>query len=225
MSDLPPLSVLVITYNRRQTVLETLRRLEEFLRYDGERHLIVADDGSEDETPEAIAAMCPQATIVKSPRVGLGANNNAGLAEAFSRANFVFQLQDDMHLETNLNLTPHVLRLMNDPTIGFITFWHVAFHHFTATCPDEYWHVDWNSRGPYVANDHPHLKHKRFHDFFGSYPEGLRSDYTEEKWCGYTHKQGQARPDAPKVLIPIGWDIEHGFSHVGAHTSWKYQGL
>ena len=65
---------------------------------------------------------------VVSPRRGLpGANANAGVGRTRSlRADYVLQLQDDMHLLTTLDMHPHIERLRDDPTCGFIRLWGVG---------------------------------------------------------------------------------------------------
>jgi GT2 family glycosyltransferase len=71
------LSVVVLTYNRSQQVLETLARLSAL----PERvHLIVVDNGSTDGTPGHIAGRFPNVTLVTG-RTNLGAaGRNLGVA-------------------------------------------------------------------------------------------------------------------------------------------------
>ena len=82
MNTWPTLAILVITYNRRDVLRETLRRLAAHLAYEGPRVLVIADDGSDDGTAEMLAAEYPDAQHVISNRRGLGANANAGLRAA-----------------------------------------------------------------------------------------------------------------------------------------------
>src|SRR4051812_12455236 len=128
--DWPMLAVVIATYNRGPLLLETVRHLEEHLLYAGEIRVIVADDGSDDGTVDAVRANYPLAHIVVSDRVGLGANTNAGLRQAFALTDYVLQLQDDMHLLVTLDLHAHIQKLMNDWTCGYIRLWGVAGHHY-----------------------------------------------------------------------------------------------
>lgn len=208
----PALAIVVTTYNRRDTLLETIRRLGEHLDYAGDRHWIVADDGSDDGTAEALRETWPACTLVSSPRLGLGGNTNAGLRAAFARAEYVLQLQDDMHLLHHFDLHSHIARLRDDPLAGFVRLWGAGGHKYTATLDEAHWRVNWASDELYIPSDRPHVKHWRFHAHFGFYPEGLRTDQTEDAFCHQC--KDRATPGAPLVLVPHGVDIERNFDHV-----------
>lgn len=218
----PPLAIVIPTWNRRDVLLETIHRLGKHLDYTGPRHLIIADDGSDDGTATAIQCI-PGATIVTSRRVGMGANTNAGLRAAFALSKYVLQLQDDMHLLHHFDLHPHVARLRDDPTAGFVRLWGVGGHKYTATLDESHWRIDWQSTELYIPSDRPHVKHWRFHNHFGFYPEGLRTDQTEDAFCHQC--KDRAVTGAPSVLIPHGVDVERNFEHVGWHDRARDKGL
>jgi hypothetical protein len=102
MPSWPDVTIMVITYNRRDVLHGTLTRLYEHLAYSGKLHYIVADDGSNDGTQQMLASDHPDVHLVQSLRLGLGGNTNAGLRAAFELSDLVGSLQDDMHL-----LCPH----------------------------------------------------------------------------------------------------------------------
>jgi GT2 family glycosyltransferase len=85
------ISVVVLTYNRSQQVLETLERLSAL----PERvHLIVVDNGSTDGTPEHIAGRFPNVALVTA-RTNLGAaGRNLGVASVSTE--YVAFCDDDM---------------------------------------------------------------------------------------------------------------------------------
>lgn len=219
----PPLAILIVTYNRRDVLLETLRRLHEHLDYAGPHHLIIADDGSDDGTLEAVDHHYPAAMPVVSQRVGMGANTNAGLRAAFAWSDYVLQLQDDMHVLHHFDLHPHVAKLRDDSTAGFVRLWGVGGHRYTATLDQAHWRIDWACEELYIPSDRPQLKHWRFHNHFGFYPEGLRTDQTEDAFCHQC--KDRATPGAPAVLIPHGVDVERNFEHVGWHDRARDKGL
>jgi glycosyltransferase involved in cell wall biosynthesis len=224
----PALAIVIVTFNRRDILLETIRRIGEHLDYTGPRHLIVADDGSNDGTIDALRAITPSATIPNitiaiSQRVGMGANTNAGLRAGFALSEYVLQLQDDMHLLHHFDLHPHVARLRDDPTSGFVRLWGVGGHKYTATLDQSHWRIDWASDELYIPSDRPQLKHWRFHQWFGFYPESLRTDQTEDAFCHQC--KDRAIPGAPAVLIPHGVDVERNFDHVGWHDRARDKGL
>lgn len=217
---LPTIAVLVVTYQRAPILRQTIEALVSRLSYDGLLRLIVADDGSTDET-HAIATA--HADLVVTDRGGMGRNTNAGLRFALERADLVFQLQDDMLLLQPLDLTPHAEWLLSHPGDGYIRLWGVAGHKYTATLDQRYWRIDWHSDDLYIASDRPHLKHRRFHDAVGFYPEGLTTAATEEAWCHQAKDAGKR--GAPFVLVPHGYDTEHNFEHIGWHERWRDKGL
>lgn len=221
MSSWPPLAILIVTYNRRETLLDTIVGLATHLHYVGDQRLFIADDGSDDGTQAALAGTS-NLELVQSQRVGLGANTNAGLRAAFAYSPFVLQLQDDMHLKGHLDLHPHVEQLRDDPTAGFIRLWGVGGHRYTATLHGNYWRVSWASDELYIPSDRPHLKHQRFHDHFGLYPEGLTTGATEETWCHQC--KARATDTAPAVLVPQ-METERGWEHMHWGQRWRDQGL
>jgi glycosyltransferase involved in cell wall biosynthesis len=220
----PPLAILIVTYNRRDTLRGTLEHLHEHLHYVGDRRIFIADDGSDDGTREMIAKEYAGTTLVSSDRSGLGANTNAGLRAALDHSPFVLQLQDDMHLLTHLDLHPHVEKLRDDETSGFIRLWGIGGHRYTATLEGNFWRVDWNSDELYIPSDRPHLKHKRFVDVVGYYPEGRLTAETEEAWCHQVRDKARAG-SVPSVLVPQGIDTERSWEHMEWGNRWRDKGL
>jgi glycosyltransferase involved in cell wall biosynthesis len=223
---LPNLAIVVVTYNRVAVLLETLHRLREYVRYNGEIKYCIADDGSTDGTQPMIGEWLPDATdigIVQSNRVGLGANTNAGLLAAWEYSPIVLQLQDDMQLQSPLNLDAHVQKLVDDESAGFIRLWGVAGHQYNATLDGGYWRIAWDSPEHYIASDRPHIKHRRFHDAAGMYPTGKTTGDTEEAWCHQTRLVSQEKT-IPSVLVPL-IDTENSWKHVCYDQRWRDKGL
>lgn len=223
--DWPTLAILIITYNRRAILQETLRRLATHLHYVGPRVLVVADDGSDDGTAAMLAADQPDAIHVVSPRVGLGANANAGLRAALARADYVLQLQDDMHLLTTLDMHPHVALLRDDPTCGFIRLWGVGGHTYEGRLEGNYWRVYWHSDELYIPSDRPHVKHRRFHEHYGLYPEGLPTASTEEAWCHQAKGRAGLEGKQIDVFVPQNQLTESTWEHAAWGQRWRDAGL
>lgn len=223
MSNWPDLGIVIVTYNRKETLIPTLQGLRDGLYYTGNKHIIVADDGSTDGTQDILAADWPEVILIQSNRVGMGANTNAGLRAALQRADFVLQMQDDMRLLKYLDLHPHVTKLQEDETAGFIRLWGVGGHRYEGALEGNHWRIWWHSPELYVPSDRPHLKHRRFHEYFGFYPEGLRTAETEESWCHHC-KALSGTKGTMDVLVPLG-DTETTWEHIGWHSRWRDQGL
>ncbi|MEZ4388849.1 MAG: glycosyltransferase [Candidatus Krumholzibacteriia bacterium] len=111
-------SVVVLTYDRRDAVLTLL---DELVRLrDPAREVIVVDNGSADGTSDAIASRHPSVQLVALPaNRGVGARNR-GLERA--RGDIVVTLDDDMVEFTDANLA--VLRevFTADPRLGAVNF-------------------------------------------------------------------------------------------------------
>jgi hypothetical protein len=172
-----------------------------------------------------LAEEFPAAQLVQSHRTGLGANTNAGLRVALSKAEYVLQLQDDMQLLTHLDLHPHVDLLREDETCGFIRLWGVGGHRYVGQLEGNYWRVYWHSPELYIPSDRPHIKARRFHDFFGMYPEGLPTAATEDAWCHRCKDRaglGGARLD---VFVPQNQLTETTWAHMEWGNRWRDKGL
>lgn len=225
MTDWPTLAINVVTYNRVETLRETLARLAQHLYYVGERRVFVADDGSDDGTQAMVMEEFPSAVLISSDRAGLGANTNAGLRAALSVAEYVLQLQDDMHLLTTLDLHPHVEKLRDDPTCGFIRLWGVGGHRYKGNLEGNYWRVHWDSEELYIPSDRPHIKHRRFHEFFGMYPEGYSTHATEDAWCWQCKHRAGLDGKQLDVFVPQNQLTESTWEHAHWHARWRDVGL
>jgi glycosyltransferase involved in cell wall biosynthesis len=218
----PAVAIVVVTYQRASTLRGTLERLRHHLAYSGPIRYVVADDGSTDETHALLEQLDIEPVV--SNRGGLGANTNAGLRRALEQTEYVMQLQDDMHLLSNLNLDAHVVKLRDDPSAGFIRLWGVAGHNYVARLDQQYWRIDWRSPELYIPSDRPHIKHKRFVDAYGFYPEGRATGDTEEAFC-HQCRAVAVSDGGPDVLIPHAIDVERNFAHMCEGSRWRDQGL
>jgi hypothetical protein len=91
--DRPDLSVIVVTHNRAELALMTLRSARAAVR-ELEVEWIVVDSGSSDGTPEAIESACAYARVLRERNIGFAAANNRGLRHA--RGRYVLLLNPDV---------------------------------------------------------------------------------------------------------------------------------
>jgi GT2 family glycosyltransferase len=89
----PDLSVIVVTHNRAELALATLRSARAAVRA-LEVEWIVVDSGSHDGTPDAIATALPGVRVLREGNVGFAAANNRGLPHAHGR--YVLLLNPDV---------------------------------------------------------------------------------------------------------------------------------
>jgi GT2 family glycosyltransferase len=91
----PDLSVIVVTHNRTDLALATLRSAAAAIG-GLEVEWIVIDSGSSDGTPDAIASAFPDAIVQHEENIGFAAANNRGLPHA--RGRYVLLLNPDIEI-------------------------------------------------------------------------------------------------------------------------------
>lgn len=96
----PLVSVIIPTYNRDWIVREAIESVlaQNFSDYE----LIIVDDGSDDRTPDILAAYKKQIRVLRQPNRGVSAARNHGIAEAAGRL-IAFLDSDDLWLPGKLS--------------------------------------------------------------------------------------------------------------------------
>jgi glycosyltransferase involved in cell wall biosynthesis len=188
---------------------KTIELLRSNLKYKGEIVYYIGVDGN----LSTCKMFSGHSDIIcmPGPNNGLGANLNRLIKNADS--DFLLQLDDDHHLLESLNLDRHIRELEWNERVGWIRLMGVGYHDYYAKLVGEYWHIFWQSPELYIPSNRPHLKHRRFHDYYGLYPEGLSLGGTEENFCRQCKNFDNLKY---KVAIPLNdarWD------HVG--KSWQ----
>jgi GT2 family glycosyltransferase len=114
MTPAHDLTVIVVTHNRPELALLTLRTAR---AASGALDVqwIVVDSGSTDGTPDRIAEALPDVTVIRCANVGFAAANNRGLKVA--RGRHVLLLNPDAEVVKG-SLTDIVARLDANPRIG-----------------------------------------------------------------------------------------------------------
>jgi len=134
-------SVVVLTYNRRDAVLTLLGELSAL--QDPAVEVIVVDNGSEDQTAAAVAARFPGATLVAlDTNAGVGARNR-GLERA--RGDILVTLDDDMVEFTDEDLATLREVFAAEPRLAGVNF--------KVTWPGTDRVRDWVHRHPVSAAD------------------------------------------------------------------------
>ncbi len=170
-------------------------------------------------------------------RMGWGSNVNKTLIHVDT--DYVYFTEDDYVLLRPLDLRPYVAAMEVDRRIGLVRFG-IAGHSFTCGLSEldisewlpEYqengsnrgytglgkinmWYIDRiSSRGPfsnYQYSNRPHLKHKRFHETYRLYPEGLPLGETEEAMNRQMMEDMRLQP---YITCPANWTLWH-YDHIG----------
>lgn len=218
----PLLAVLVPTFNRSSIVQRCLRALDTHLFYRGGVRYYVSVDGFDDTvTCLSDLRFRHPLQVLTGPHKGLGGNLNHLIHSTTEP--LLFQLDDDHILTRDLDLDKHVRELMTHPQAGWVRLMGVGGHKYRAELRESYWYIAWDSPELYIPSNRPHLKKRSFHDWFGTYPEGVLLWQTEEGFCHQCRDIAQKAPEqVPHVLIPLDSVSEHGWDHIG--QSFQLQG-
>lgn len=242
MKQLPNVTVLIITYNRRAELKQTLKALYNYLYYDGIIRYLIADDCTggtyrDDVLSDVGAArMSEETKFISTP-------HNSGWAGNFNHAyshvtdDFVLLIEDDYIATENIDISPYVALMLAHTGIGLVRLDGIAGHkavchvnetdigdylpHYRqgASMPGKlnYFLLDNSSRETWLYSNRVHLKHRRFHDFYGMYPEGLRLGHTEESYAHHV-KDMMLLENAPAIAVPL--DATSYFDHIGKSYQW-----
>lgn len=210
----PDIDILIPTHERPFILKKAIECLDKNLVYNGGLKYLVGFDG--DKSAAKMFSGDSRITTIDGPDSGLGANLNQLIR--LSTGDFLLQMDDDHLLVGEIDLNKHVLKLERDPSVGWIKLMGIGHHDYIACLEGEYWRIWWKSPELYIPSNRPHLKHRRFHDHFGLYPEGVNLADTEIGFCRQCKKIGSG----PSVLVPIGVDTEGAWEHIG--ESWQLRG-
>lgn len=196
---MPEVAVLAVTWNRPTEIARTWKALKEHLHYPS-LTWAVADDHSPDEVLEFIKAeLQPDAIYRTRKRSGVGTNVNNALKRL--AADFVFVVEDDRVLKTDIYLLPAVDILSKYEEFGMVRYGGIAGHDVTCRLREldgPFPYAVWDRANPryqvwellkkesrflYVYSGEPHLKHRRFHDAYGWYIEGHKLGTTEDEFA------------------------------------------
>lgn len=220
MSDYPPIWVMLTTYRRTEMALRTVRAIKQNLIYPN-LGWYISDDGTDD--PNHINSILEeigseyQKHTYNSARKGVGHGMNYVLQNVFEHyGHLVLSMEDDWELNRPVEFVPYVKTLMDHPEHGMIRFGYLSPNLLGYNISEEgklFWRLD-NNGETYRYAGHPHLKHLRFHEFYGYFDEGLTPGMTELSMCGKTN----AKPGGPNILYPCDCGQWGFFGHIGADS-------
>lgn len=213
---------------------QTIEFLRENLKYQGKVEILVGDDSPElDEFLADIEQEDLARYFWHGEQYGLGRNLNSLLVKAQEMGiDYCLQQDDDHWLVKELDITPHVKKLIEDDTAGAIRLMGVGGHRYRANLDGRYWRIDWESPEVYIASNRPHLKKiSRFHGQYGMYPEGLKLGLTEESFCHICIDTARLKSTrglpTVDVLVPLDVMTESSWQHSEQHggISWQARGF
>lgn len=215
------IAVILLTYERTEYAVRTLRAAAHFLKYD-RLTFYLADDGSR---PAHLETLLGEAETLKLNLCGhhslkqgtYGENANKALRIAYARTRLAFFLEDDWELTAPFDLYRYAALLMEREDVGMVRCGYLnlnmrgqVFGHSGSL----YWLLD-RECDPYVFTGHPSLRHKRFHADYGEYQIGLTPGETELAYA-VQFRTGQGCG----IVYPAALGEASPFGHIGQIKSY-----
>jgi hypothetical protein len=211
-----PVTVVFVTWNRREELFRTVEAFLKNVFYDHNLlTLHIADDNSPEPYIYDIIKNWPEYnwTYSITNRKGWGANVNAAFKVVGT--DYIFLNEDDYVAQAPFNLQDGIRVLEEVPDIGCIRYNHLKGHLGmrldVGQTPSQVHYlriIKAESKFLYVYSNRPHLQHRRFWEAYGAYPEGMKLGETEETYAKWVfHKPG------PDVAILYNGTID--YNHIG----------
>lgn len=214
----PDITIVIVTYNRSEEIRHTIKALLAHVKYDGHIHWLLADDGSPGNYVQELVRDFHQIDLRVSTTMRGGWGRNVNNALRMVETDIFFLCEDDYVSLHSLDFNAGVSLLMEKDDIGLVRYDGVEGHDLDLALRShrgcegiQYATVLISSPTLYVYSNRPHLCHRRFHIFYGIYPEKLKLGETEESFA-HIVKNGLA--EGPKIAI-LHTGIPRAFDHIG----------
>jgi len=213
MSDAPLMVICLLTYNRLPLALRTIDGIDNRLKYSGELAWYLADDGSDPDQYDVLAARLA-GRMVESHHARLGPGPSWTLAAQRSLlySDLIFWLEDDWELRRDLDVTPYVRLLLEKPEVGMVRLGHLPVGLLCDTVGyDGRHYLNVRKEMQYVYSGNPSIRHRRHFDAYGYYASDHRTAGENELF----HDGAVRSRSGPQVWWPVdlgGWGI---FGHTG----------
>jgi len=223
--EYPPLTILLVTYDRPKEIRRTINALLDSVYYPGRIRLHIADDGSPGDYVNDLLEEYEEARFSFSATItdrgGWGKNYNNAFRDIDT--DYIFVIEDDYVAKKGINLCQGVALMEMRKDIALVRYDGVGGHKLTLELRSEPWDsphggphlhymvIDQDNSELYAYSNRPHLIHRRFHTHFGYYAEGRQLGETEESF-GHTVKN-LAHDGYRLAVLEDG--IPCAFDHIG----------
>lgn len=212
-----PIVVILQTYRRTDVALRTIVAAREFLRYPDLRWYVADDGSSEEHLTAVLEAVGGGLYGFHNVRRGYGGSANTAWDFADQHGALTFWLEDDWELRQPLDLYAYAALLMESEEIGMVRLGVLNLDIRGRTWAHGgrvYWKLDKEPHieGTPVFTGHPSLRHRRYRDAYGPYPEGLGPGDTE---LAYAYQFRMGSQDAPGIVWPADYPAGGYFGHIG----------
>lgn len=219
--DYPPFCLLLLTYDRKDYAVRTLRSALDSLSYSGPVSVHIADDGSGEAYQQELHAIAggyanvDSVCVTDSQRGGYGRNYNLALQAIHTHSEIVLPLEDDWELVQPLDLDP-LVEALSEGAFGCIRLGYIGYTQelrgsFLRQSGRMYIALDPDSPEPHVWAGHPRLETREWQRKVGPWPEGVHDPGTTEFMVAQTREAREG------VVWPV--DLVHPrgnlFAHIG----------
>jgi len=215
-------TVLIVSYDRKNELRKSLYGFLKNVQYPKDKlRFHLADDKSPGSLVEDVIQEFKWLnwSYTITNRKGWGGNVNAAMRAI--KTDYIFLMEDDRQAYGAINLVDGVKLLKNIPAVGLVRYDGIAGHTTLTLNLKEckagrfsYCTIDkQRSRRPIIYSNQPHLRHRRFNEFYGLYKEGLKLGKTEREYALWFHKA-----KGPDIAI-LEDGIMNRFNHLGAGKS------
>lgn len=226
--DLPTVCINLLTKNRTEYMVPCVKKALDNLKYEGRLVWYISDGGSEKSHLDKMDEIIPRELILgrHSRLSSPGESWNFGLKEIFKSVDIYLRLEDDYVLKDYLDITVWVKLLITQPAIGMVRLGQIVkFQDFGTAGYKTYTNVGYTEeiylvsgkQNSYAYSGHPCLIHKRLHDEFGYFEEGITPGEVEVKFDDAVRQKL-----FPSIVFP--WDMgKYGtwgiWDHIGKEKS------
>lgn len=233
MTDLPKLSIGLVTCKRRDVALRTIQSTCKNLGYPKELiSWFVGDDGSSQKDFAAINnCIVEQGHIVAYSHnermrhpgqentyfAGLGWNKTLGLCH--QNSDFVLWLEDDWELDHPIDLVPYLKLLKEREDVGMVSFRILSVDNEVKTAGyDGRHYLQYMRTTQYSYSGNPQLRHARFTKHYGWFTEDVNPGGIE---LAQDDRYRLDVSDGPFIWRPAAIDPWGAWKHIGNEKSWK----
>lgn len=212
-----PITVIFLTFDRTQYAIRSLASLKKNLRYPDLKYYL-ADDGSRHDHVVTLLDMLQDVNLLGYHTLEggtYGRNANEAWQVAQQHSGLTLFVEDDWELTEELDLYPYAALLMEREDVGMVRLGYLNLNMRGTVFGHNgelFWRLD-RECDPYVFTGHPSLRHSRYWNVYGRYPEGLSPGETELSYA-YQYRYANVA-NAPDIVYPVR-NLEYGkFAHIG----------
>jgi hypothetical protein len=217
MGDLPALAICLLTSDRTELAVRTIRALLGNLRYDGPVAWLLAQDSEQEQHWLAVEDALGVADIALDSfrrRMGPGPAWNLAVDLALKHWDYLLWLEDDWELNYVLDINPYVRLLQERADVGTVRLSGLPTGlHCETVGHNGIHYLDILKDRQYCWSGNPSLNHRRHFETYGGFPTDPRVLVGD---CELHHDGRVRRLAGPAIWRPVdllAWGV---FGHIGA---------